>query len=210
LLQLTKELLIVRAPRALLWNPLQLSWGVSWTNGLSSTAATPFEPNSYIQRLPRKQPTKDDALNRMEDSIMMRERALQVLLALAGAACLLGLYPLTGAVRDGPATTINRQDQMILGIYIVLGVFLLLAARNPRQHRSLILFAGWSTLAHDSVMILQGVQYHDLRGDLMAYATIAAVGLALVGLTLAIPPHLSLSAASASRVQSTLTPANER
>lgn len=65
---------------------------------------------------------------------MIRERALKVLLVLSGLACLAGLYPLTGALRDGVATTINRQDQMILGIYISLGVFLLIAARNPRQH----------------------------------------------------------------------------
>jgi len=134
---------------------------------------------------------------------MMQQRALQVFLALAGAACLLGLYPLTGALRDGAATTINRQDQMILGIYIVLGVFLLIAVRNPPRHRSLILFAGWSTLAHDSIMILQGIQYHDLRADLVAYATIAVVGIALVGLTLAIPPHLAPGAAGASPVPST-------
>ncbi|HEY6765874.1 MAG TPA: hypothetical protein VI386_13985 [Candidatus Sulfotelmatobacter sp.] len=38
-----------------------------------------------------------------------------------------GLYPLTSALRDGAATTIKRQDQMILGIYISLGVFLLIA-----------------------------------------------------------------------------------
>jgi hypothetical protein len=47
---------------------------------------------------------------------MIRERALKVLLVLSGLACLTGLYPLTGALRDGAATTINRQDQMILGI----------------------------------------------------------------------------------------------
>src|SRR5204862_4058057 len=113
-----------------------------------------------------------EAFARMEDSVMMRQRTLQILLALSGLACLVGLYPLTGALRDGVATTINRQDQMILGIYIVLGVFLLSAARNPRDHRSLILFAGWSTVAHDSVMIVQGIQYHDLRVDLIAYAVI--------------------------------------
>lgn len=87
---------------------------------------------------------------------MMRQRALQILLALFGLACLAGLYPLTGALRDGVASSINRQDQMILGIYIVLGVFLLSAARSPRDHRSFILFAGWSTVAHDSVMVVQG------------------------------------------------------
>jgi drug/metabolite transporter superfamily protein YnfA len=114
---------------------------------------------------------------------MIRERALKVLLVLSGLACLAGLYPLTGALRDGVTTTINRQDQMILGIYISLGVFLLIAARNPRQHRSLILFAGWSTLAHDGVMIVQGIQYHDLRSDLVGYAIIAVIGLALIALT---------------------------
>ena len=114
---------------------------------------------------------------------MIRERALKVLLILSGLACLAGLYPLTGALRDGAASTINRQDQMILGIYISLGVFLLIAARNPRQHRSLILFAGWSTLAHDGVMIVQGIQYHDLRNDLLGFAIIAVIGLALIALT---------------------------
>lgn len=114
---------------------------------------------------------------------MIRERALQVLLILVGLACLAGLYPLAGALRDGPATTINRQDQMILSIYVSLGVFLLIAARNPRGHRSLILFAGWSTLAHDGVMIAQGIQYHDLRGDLVGFVIVAVIGLALIALT---------------------------
>ena len=113
---------------------------------------------------------------------MRRERALKVLLILVGLACLAGLYPLIGALRDGVATTINRQDQMILSIYISLGVFLLIAARNPREHRSLILFAGWSTLAHDGIMIVQGIQYHDLRGDLLGFSIIAVLGLALIAL----------------------------
>lgn len=113
---------------------------------------------------------------------MVRERALQVVLILSGLGCLAGLYPLVGALRDGVASTIARQDQMILGIYISLGVFLLIAARNPNRHRSLILFAGWSTLAHDGVMIVQGIQYHDLRGDVLGYATAAVIGLALIAL----------------------------
>jgi drug/metabolite transporter superfamily protein YnfA len=126
---------------------------------------------------------------------MTRERALKVLLVLSGLACLAGLYPLTGALRDGAASTINRQDQMILGIYISLGVFLLIAARNPRQNRSLILFAGWSTLAHDGVMIVQGIQYHDLRNDLLGFAIIAVVGLALIALTPAKQARLSAAGA---------------
>ena len=113
---------------------------------------------------------------------MTRERALKTLLVLSGLTCLAGLYPLIGALRDGAASSINRQDQMILGIYISLGVFLLIAARNPWEHRSLILFAGWSTLAHDSVMIVQGIQHHDLRGDLLGFVIVAVIGVALIAL----------------------------
>ena len=123
---------------------------------------------------------------------MIRERALKILLVLTGLACLAGLYPLSGALRDGTATTINRQDQMILSIYIALGVFLLIAAREPREHRSLILFAGWSTVAHDGVMIVQGFQYHDMRGDLIGFAIIGVIGLALIALTPAKRPRASV------------------
>jgi hypothetical protein len=126
---------------------------------------------------------------------MIRERALKILLVLSGLACLAGLYPLSGAIRDGAATSINRQDQMILGIYISLGVFLLIAARRPREHRSLVLFAGWSTLAHDSVMIVQGFQYHDLRGDLLGYVIIAVIGVALIALAPTKQPRASAAGA---------------
>ena len=91
-----------------------------------------------------------------------------------------GLYLLTGARREGVASSINRQDQMILSIYAVLGVFLLIAVRRPQEHRSLILFAGWSTLAHFGVMIVQGIQYHDLRGDLVGFCILILIGLALI------------------------------
>ncbi len=113
---------------------------------------------------------------------MVRERVLQVLLLFTGLACVAGIYPLSGALRDGVTSTINRQDQMILSIYISLGVFLLMAVRNPRQHRSLILFAGWSTLAHDGVMIAQGIQHHDLRGDLVGFSIVAVIGVVLIAL----------------------------
>jgi hypothetical protein len=126
---------------------------------------------------------------------MIREVALKILLLSAGLACLFGLYPLIGALRDGAATTINRQDQMILSIYVVLGAFLLVAARRPREHRSLILFAGWSTLAHDGVMIVQGVQYHDLHGDLVGFIIVGVIGAMLIALAPAKHPPTSLAGA---------------
>jgi hypothetical protein len=45
--------------------------------------------------------------------------------------------------------------QMMLSIYVTLGIFLLLASRNPSAHRSLIAFAAWSSLAHAAVMTVQ-------------------------------------------------------
>lgn len=126
---------------------------------------------------------------------MIRERALQIVLLFTGLACVAGLYPLSGALRDGVASTINRQDQMILSIYIALGVFLLMAVRKPREHRSLILFAGWSTLVHDGVMIVQGVQHHDLRGDLLGFSIIAIIGLVLIALTPSKQPRASAAGA---------------
>ena len=126
---------------------------------------------------------------------MVRERALQILLLFTGLACVAGVYPLGGALRDGVASTINRQDQMILSIYIALGVFLLMAVRNPSEQRSLILFAGWSTLAHVGVMIVQGIQHHDLRDDLLGFTIIALLGLALIVLSPRKQPRASASVA---------------
>jgi hypothetical protein len=126
---------------------------------------------------------------------MIRERALQILLLFTGLACLAGLYPLGGALRDGVASSINRQDQMILSIYIALGVFLLMAVRTPREHRSLILFAGWSTLAHDGVMVVQGIQHHDLRGDLVGFSIIGCIGIALIALSPRKHPRASAAGA---------------
>ncbi len=125
---------------------------------------------------------------------MVRERTLQFLLLFTGLACVAGLYPLLGALRDGVTSSINRQDQMILSIYIALGVFLLMSVRKPGEHRSLILFAGWSTLAHDGVMIVQGIQHHDLRDDLLGFTVIGLIGLLLIVLAPRKQPQASAAA----------------
>jgi uncharacterized membrane protein YoaK (UPF0700 family) len=45
---------------------------------------------------------------------------------------------------------------MMLSLYVALGIFLLLAARNPSAHRSVIAFAAWSSFAHGAVMAVHG------------------------------------------------------
>src|SRR2546421_2211349 len=65
-----------------------------------------------------------------------------------------------------PYTTLFRST---------LGVFLMLAARNPSAHRSLIAYAVWSSFAHTAVMALMAIQLPNKRGELLA-------GVAVTGL----------------------------
>src|SRR3989442_6475128 len=69
--------------------------------------------------------------------------------------------------------------QMILGIYVTLGVFLLLAARDPIRHLSLIWFTVWSSIVHAVVMAVPSVtdpcQIGHLLGEVAALLLTAAV-----------------------------------
>jgi hypothetical protein len=69
---------------------------------------------------------------------------LKVLLAITGLFCVFCVYPLTVLWPSGWAWHASGQSlylQMIIGIYATLGVFLLIAVRDPLQHLSLIWFA---------------------------------------------------------------------
>lgn len=78
-----------------------------------------------------------------------------------------------------------EYEQMILGVYATLGVFLLLAAREPARHRSLILFAAWSSLVHAGIMGVQAIrdtaERGHLVGDVPALAIVGVVLLVLMG-----------------------------
>ncbi len=69
--------------------------------------------------------------------------------------------------------------QMIEGIYVVLGVFMIIAANNPAAHRSLIAFAAWSSGAHALIMTIQAFgDSHEtghLMGDVPALVVVAGV-----------------------------------
>jgi uncharacterized membrane protein YoaK (UPF0700 family) len=70
---------------------------------------------------------------------------------------------------------------MMLSIYVTLGVFLLLAARNPLANRSLIAFTAWSSFAHGAVMAVLAFQIASERRDfLIAVAVLAIIGAALI------------------------------
>lgn len=69
--------------------------------------------------------------------------------------------------------------QMICGVYAVLGAFLIKAAKNPSEHRSLISFTVWSSLVHAGIMAAQALgDEHEtghLVGDVPALVLVAAV-----------------------------------
>src|SRR2546427_535572 len=87
---------------------------------------------------------------------MNRERALKVVLVLVGLLFSAGIYPVVTSVRSGWEA--NKEDAlpMMLSLYVTLGIFLLLAARNPSANRSVIAFAAWSSFAHAAVMAVFG------------------------------------------------------
>jgi hypothetical protein len=114
---------------------------------------------------------------------MIRERTLKVVLVLTGLLFLAGFYPLTQMHNPELAC-----EQMLGSVYGTLGIFLLLAARNPSAHRSLIAFTAWSSLVHGSVMAMQAFRHLIPREDLLrAVVPILVIGLALIAFAPAKP-----------------------
>jgi drug/metabolite transporter superfamily protein YnfA len=93
-----------------------------------------------------------------------------------------GIYPLMLMVKQDPAVA------MMMSLYVTLGVFLLLAARNPSEHRSLIAFTAWSSFAHAAVMSFQVFRNLIARGELIGSAVLVVIGVALIALAPAKQP----------------------
>ncbi len=89
-------------------------------------------------------------------------------------------------------------DDMMLSLYFALGIFLLMAVRNPSANRSLIAFAAWSSFAHGAVMAVLAVHIASERGGLLsAVAGLVIIGVALILLAPAKPSGERASAAGA-------------
>src|SRR6266511_4071937 len=108
-----------------------------------------------------------------------RERAVKVVLVVLGLFTVVAnIYPLVTSFLAGLRPTAGTTAPMFWTMYATLGVFLVLAARNPSAHRSLITFAAWSSVAHAAVMALMAMQLPTRRGELLA--GVAVTGLAAV------------------------------
>ncbi len=73
----------------------------------------------------------------------------------------------------------HEYEQMIMGIYATLGIFLILAAKDPLKHASLIWFTIWSSFVHGGIMLVQAVvdetDRMNLLGDVPALFLVAIV-----------------------------------
>lgn len=98
----------------------------------------------------------------------MRRMYLQVALVAFGIIALL-LYPLMLFWPSGWAWTPGQHEyeQMIVGIYATLGVFLIRASREPEAHLSLIWFTVWSSVVHGGIMAVQAIVDPAERGHLV-------------------------------------------
>ena len=119
---------------------------------------------------------------------MKRERTLQVVLVLVGLVYSFWGYFLFEALWH--SSWLNGHNDvlpMFLSLNTVLGVFLLLAVKQPVKHRSLIAYGAWSSLAHAFTMSIQsaeaaarGMHRRDSPQDIVIFAIIGIVLLALL------------------------------
>jgi len=119
---------------------------------------------------------------------MRGERALKVVLVVVGLLFVATVYPLLLFVRQAPALA------MMLSLYVTLGIFLLLASRNPSANRSLIAFTAWSSFAHAALMGMQAFRNYIARTELLGVALFAVIGVTLIVLA---PAKQSMQRASA-------------
>jgi hypothetical protein len=121
---------------------------------------------------------------------MNREMALKIVLAVVGVLFLALAYPLVIFARQEPSLS------MMFSLYVTLGVFLLLAIRNPSANRSLIAFTAWSSFAHAAVMGTQALLNIVSSGELVGVAVLIVIGVGLIALAPArhaLPPDLPRS-----------------
>jgi hypothetical protein len=97
---------------------------------------------------------------------IMREKLLKIALVAVGAI-FFTIYPLSLIWPSGWQWHGGHGQyyfQMICGVYAVLGTYLIAAARNPSEHRSLISFTVWSSIVHAGIMAAQATyDGHEIR-----------------------------------------------
>src|SRR5215472_14934481 len=140
------------------------------------------KPIEVLAREPQSHPLASRAKNVAEPD---PTRYLRIALRLVGVTFIIGIYTLVIVLPSGwswhmgHSLDLPHYLQMILGVYATLGVFLVIASRNPLAHLSLIRFTVWSSVVHAGIMAVQSLVNFDERGhlwgDVPALLVVAAV-----------------------------------
>lgn len=98
-----------------------------------------------------------------------RIKYLRIALVIFGLIFIFAVYPLMVYWPSGWRWTPSQQnyEQMIVGIYFTLGIFLILAAKDPLKNLSLIWFTVWSSFVHGGIMLIQAFVYPQEHSHLM-------------------------------------------
>jgi hypothetical protein len=114
-----------------------------------------------------------------------RLRYLKIALIVFGLIFTFTIYPLGKVWPSGWTWGQGHSHylMMIIGVYATLGIFLLIASRDPLRHTSLIWFTVWSSVVHAVIMAVQSfadsAERGHLVGDVPALLLVAIVLAAL-------------------------------
>jgi hypothetical protein len=120
-----------------------------------------------------------------------RERLTRIVLVIVGLLNLSLIYFLYMDLRHSSwlLEQKNECEPMFLSFFIPVGVFLLMAARRPSEHRSMIALAAWWNISHGVVMAIQTVEarIHGVPRDFTDVVVVIVIGSALLALLPAKP-----------------------
>ena len=118
---------------------------------------------------------------------MKRERLTQIVLVIVGLLNLAIIYFLYTDLRHSSwlLDRKNEVEPMFLSFFIPIGASLLVAARRPSEHRSMIALAAWLHISHGTVMSIQTVEawnhgVHRNFTDVIVFLVVGGILLALV------------------------------
>jgi hypothetical protein len=115
-----------------------------------------------------------------------RERLTQIVLVIVGLINLAVIYFLYMDLRHSSWLLVakNETEPMFLSFFIPVGIFLLIAARRPSEHRSMIALAAWWNIAHGVVMAIQTVEarIHGVPRSFADVIVVLVIGVVLLAL----------------------------
>jgi hypothetical protein len=117
---------------------------------------------------------------------MKRQRLTRIVLVIVGLVNLAPGYFLYADLRHSSWLLVqnNETEPMFLSFFIPLGIFLLIAARRPSEHRSMIALAAWWNISHGTVMGIQTVEawIHGVHRNFTDVILFLVIGVALLAL----------------------------